>query len=169
MQADSLLLSHWESSVPGVCRHPVTRVGGGAGASCTGHSCFRGHFKNHGLANFPGLSSAFPMLKPRMELRGCGGCYIRASCLMEAVRGRSLWIGEQYDAWCVGPSCTALSIGVNPSLHLVLIAHDLGLSLQASVPDDTVTVWPAHTTSWQSPCFTPEPDSQEPDGHQRMN
>ena len=95
LQADSLLLSHWESSVPGVCRHPATRVGGGAGASCTGHSCFRGHFKNHGLANFPGLSSAFPMLKPRMELRGCGGCYIRASCLMEAVRGRSLWIGEQ--------------------------------------------------------------------------
>ena len=70
---------------------------------------------------------------------------------------------------CVGPSCAALLIGVNPSLHLVLTAHDLGLSLQASVPDDTVTVWPAHNTSWQSPCFTPEPDSQEPNGHQRMN
>ena len=70
-------------------------TGRGAAASCKGHSCFRGHFKNHGLANFPGLSSAFPMLKPRMELLGCGGCYIRASCLMEVVRGRSLWIGEQ--------------------------------------------------------------------------
>lgn len=43
------------------------------------------------------------------------------------------------------------------------------LSLQASVPDDTVTVWLAQNTSWKSRCFTPEPDSQEPDGNQRMN
>ena len=34
---------------------------------------------------------------------------------------------------CVGPACTVLWVGVNPSPCLVLTAHDLGLSLQASV------------------------------------
>lgn len=69
---------------------------------------------------------------------------------------------------CVDPACTGLWIGVNPSPCLVLTAHDLGLSLQASVLDDTVTLWLAYNTSWQSGQFPPERDSQERDGHQRI-
>ena len=60
-----------------------------------GTPCFWGHFKNHELGNFPSLSSAFPMLKPRMEFCGRHGCDFRTFCLMEVVRCCSLWIGEQ--------------------------------------------------------------------------
>ena len=99
LQADSLLLSHRESPIPGICWHPFCQrwllTGGGAAASCKGHPCFWGHFKNHELGNFPGLSSAFPMLKPRMELCGHHGCDLRTFCLMEVVWCCSLWIGER--------------------------------------------------------------------------